>query len=376
MPQVLGLLPGGGPLAAVAASMPDITEAAYAAVARRRSTLGRLLGRRACAVDPSRGRRRRRHGAMSASVTAVVAAHAVGGRPVPHRGHGEGGHHGRPSDRGLDPAVAPHRAGRTEATTRSRSTSGERASTRRASSPRWSTTRDSSAARRWTTGYATWIPGISVTSSATTCSAHARSADAAARAWSSRRPPYVRRAAFALVAAQAVHDHDRADAYFTAWLPRIRRAATDERTVVTKAVNWSLRQIGKRNAELSRGRRRGGRPACSRSRARAPDGSRAMRCASSAARPWSEAGHRPTVPPSVRRRRAGRAPGRRTCTRPPRHRARTARTRGRRRPRGARAPAPRSHRHRPTPRWRRPAGRSRRRPARPASKPSRSRFLA
>jgi 3-methyladenine DNA glycosylase AlkD len=77
-----------------------------------------------------------------------------------------------------------------------------------------------------------------------------RSADAAARAWSGQQPPYVRRAAFALVAAQAVHDHGGADEYFTAWLPRIRRAATDERTVVTKAVNWSLRQIGKRNATL------------------------------------------------------------------------------------------------------------------------------
>jgi predicted DCC family thiol-disulfide oxidoreductase YuxK len=53
VPKVLELLPGGGPLATVAATMPDITEATYAAVARRRSTLGRLLGRRACAVDPS-----------------------------------------------------------------------------------------------------------------------------------------------------------------------------------------------------------------------------------------------------------------------------------------------------------------------------------
>ena len=78
----------------------------------------------------------------------------------------------------------------------------------------------------------------------------ARSADAAARAWSGRRPPYVRRAAFALVAAQCVHDHERPDPYFTAWLPRIRRAASDERPVVMKAVNWSLRQIGKRNATL------------------------------------------------------------------------------------------------------------------------------
>jgi len=78
----------------------------------------------------------------------------------------------------------------------------------------------------------------------------ARSADAAARAWSSRRAPYVRRAAFALIAAQSVHDRDRADTYFTGWFPRIRRAAVDERVVVMKAVNWSLRQIGKRNPAL------------------------------------------------------------------------------------------------------------------------------
>ena len=54
----------------------------------------------------------------------------------------------------------------------------------------------------------------------------------------------------ALVAAQSVHDRDRADTYFVEWLPKIRRAATDERTVVIKAVNWSLRQIGKRNVTL------------------------------------------------------------------------------------------------------------------------------
>jgi 3-methyladenine DNA glycosylase AlkD len=47
-----------------------------------------------------------------------------------------------------------------------------------------------------------------------------------------------------------VHDHDRDDAYFEAWLPRIRRAATDERNAVKKAVNWALRQIGKRNLSL------------------------------------------------------------------------------------------------------------------------------
>jgi 3-methyladenine DNA glycosylase AlkD len=74
--------------------------------------------------------------------------------------------------------------------------------------------------------------------------------DRAARAWARSPDEYVRRAAFSVVAVQAVHDRDRPDSYFIGWLPRIRRAATDERTVVRKAVSWALRQIGKRNAVL------------------------------------------------------------------------------------------------------------------------------
>jgi 3-methyladenine DNA glycosylase AlkD len=77
-----------------------------------------------------------------------------------------------------------------------------------------------------------------------------RSAGAAARTWCRRDEEYVRRAAFAIVAAQAVHDRDRDDEYFAAWLPRIRRAAADDRNLVKKAVNWALRQIGKRNLAL------------------------------------------------------------------------------------------------------------------------------
>lgn len=79
---------------------------------------------------------------------------------------------------------------------------------------------------------------------------HTRSAAAAARSWARHDHEYVRRAAFSLVAAQAVHDAERADAYFIAWLPQIRRAATDDRNGVTKAVSWALRQIGKRNLAL------------------------------------------------------------------------------------------------------------------------------
>lgn len=52
--RVLRLLPGGAPLALAAELAPGLTDRLYASVARRRSTLGRLLGQQACAVDPSR----------------------------------------------------------------------------------------------------------------------------------------------------------------------------------------------------------------------------------------------------------------------------------------------------------------------------------
>lgn len=53
VPSVLDLLPGGAPLAAAAARFPRLTDRAYRWVAAHRDRLGRLLGARACAVDPS-----------------------------------------------------------------------------------------------------------------------------------------------------------------------------------------------------------------------------------------------------------------------------------------------------------------------------------
>lgn len=53
VPRVLRKLPGGAPIAMLAEAAPGATERAYAAVARRREALGRLLGQRACSVDPS-----------------------------------------------------------------------------------------------------------------------------------------------------------------------------------------------------------------------------------------------------------------------------------------------------------------------------------
>ncbi|MEW6211120.1 MAG: DNA alkylation repair protein [Acidobacteriota bacterium] len=70
--------------------------------------------------------------------------------------------------------------------------------------------------------------------------------------WSRREEEYVKRAAFALMAALAVHDKKAADENFVKFLPLIRRESADDRNFVKKAVNWALRQIGKRNAALNR----------------------------------------------------------------------------------------------------------------------------
>jgi predicted DCC family thiol-disulfide oxidoreductase YuxK len=52
----LEALPAGRPLARLAKVAPPLTEAAYRAVATRRTSIGRLLGTDACAVDPSHTR--------------------------------------------------------------------------------------------------------------------------------------------------------------------------------------------------------------------------------------------------------------------------------------------------------------------------------
>jgi 3-methyladenine DNA glycosylase AlkD len=70
------------------------------------------------------------------------------------------------------------------------------------------------------------------------------------REWSRREPEYERRAAFALLAGLAVHDKKASDKQFRAALRLISKAAGDERNFVKKAVNWALRQIGKRNTGL------------------------------------------------------------------------------------------------------------------------------
>jgi 3-methyladenine DNA glycosylase AlkD len=71
-------------------------------------------------------------------------------------------------------------------------------------------------------------------------------------AWSARRDEFVKRAGFVLMAALAVHDKTARDADFERFFPVIVRESTDDRNFVKKAVNWALRNIGKRNRALNR----------------------------------------------------------------------------------------------------------------------------
>jgi 3-methyladenine DNA glycosylase AlkD len=69
--------------------------------------------------------------------------------------------------------------------------------------------------------------------------------------WSQREEQFVKRAGFSLMAYLAVHDKKAADGRFERFLPIIEREASDDRNFVKKAVNWALRQIGKRNVRLN-----------------------------------------------------------------------------------------------------------------------------
>jgi len=65
--------------------------------------------------------------------------------------------------------------------------------------------------------------------------------------WSYQGLEFTKRAGFSLMAVLAVHDKKAKDEKFYPFLDRIRDEAEDSRNFVKKAVNWALRQIGKRN---------------------------------------------------------------------------------------------------------------------------------
>jgi 3-methyladenine DNA glycosylase AlkD len=70
--------------------------------------------------------------------------------------------------------------------------------------------------------------------------------------WGKRGEEFVKRAGYVLMAALAVHDKEASDREFEKFLFLIKKGAIDERNFVKKAVNWALRQIGKRSLYLNR----------------------------------------------------------------------------------------------------------------------------
>ena len=70
--------------------------------------------------------------------------------------------------------------------------------------------------------------------------------------WSKRKEEYVKRAGFVMIAVLAVHDKKADDSKFIKLFPLLEKDARDERNFVKKAVNWALRQIGKRNTNLQK----------------------------------------------------------------------------------------------------------------------------
>jgi 3-methyladenine DNA glycosylase AlkD len=69
--------------------------------------------------------------------------------------------------------------------------------------------------------------------------------------WSASDKEYIKRAGFVMMARLAVSDKKAADDKFLQFLVIIEKEAGDSRNYVQKAVNWALRQIGKRNAALN-----------------------------------------------------------------------------------------------------------------------------
>jgi 3-methyladenine DNA glycosylase AlkD len=70
--------------------------------------------------------------------------------------------------------------------------------------------------------------------------------------WAEKKPEFLKRAGFSLMAYLAVHDKKAPDDKLAAFLPTIEKHSNDDRNFVKKAVNWALRQIGKRSPELNK----------------------------------------------------------------------------------------------------------------------------
>ncbi len=66
--------------------------------------------------------------------------------------------------------------------------------------------------------------------------------------WAPSEEEYVRRAGLVMIVALRIHDKKAKDCDFEQFLPLLKQYATDERNFVKKAVNWAIRELGKRSA--------------------------------------------------------------------------------------------------------------------------------
>jgi 3-methyladenine DNA glycosylase AlkD len=70
--------------------------------------------------------------------------------------------------------------------------------------------------------------------------------------WADRPEEFIKRAGFVMMAVLAVKDKKADNEQFTRFFPALKAGATDERNFVKKAINWAVRQIGKRNLSLNK----------------------------------------------------------------------------------------------------------------------------
>lgn len=73
-----------------------------------------------------------------------------------------------------------------------------------------------------------------------------------AKEYSTREEEFVKRTGFVIMARLALSDKKAQDEKFEPFFPLMLKEANDERNMVKKAVNWALRQMGKRNLNLNR----------------------------------------------------------------------------------------------------------------------------
>jgi 3-methyladenine DNA glycosylase AlkD len=70
--------------------------------------------------------------------------------------------------------------------------------------------------------------------------------------WSAHDAEFIKRAGFVIMAAYGFADKLAGNEVFTQFFTAIEREANDDRLYVKKAVNWALRNVGKRNVDLQK----------------------------------------------------------------------------------------------------------------------------